>query len=161
MEEADHGAFTAAKIQTVIPVRPKALADAVDAHLPGREIQDPLHMLVNRSLAAIGVGNHFVHKTVIPCFFYKLDDAADQPQGIIRTGILQPMDNAVLIRRGDHRRRLEGLLLFLRFKPAGFKQVQAIALARQCPQQFDQTAAAFFRVGMDDHHGILGRVPIA
>ena len=161
VQEADHGAFTASQVQAVVPVGPQTLADAVDTHLPGGEVQNALHMLVDRTLAAVGVGHHLMGKGHVAGLPDVLDDGGHQPQGVIGTGILQTVDDLALIRGGNHRGGLEGLGLFLRLEPARLKQVQAVALLGQRPQQLNNAAAALVGVGMGNCHGVLGGVPVA
>ena len=161
VQETDHGAFAAAKVQAVVPVGAQTLADAVDAHLPGREVQNALHMLVDRTLAAVGVGHHLMGKGHVAGFPDVLDDGGHQPQGVVGAGVLQTVDDLALIRGGNHCGGLEGLGLFLRLEPAGLEQVQAVALFRQRTQQLDDAAAALVGVGMGDRHGVLGGVPVA
>ena len=67
----------------------------------------------------------------------------------------------MFIRGGDHSGRAEGLLLLLRGKPPGFKEMQPVALPGQRPQQLHQPASAFPRIGVGHHHGVLGGVPVA
>ena len=90
-----------------------------------------------------------------------LDDGGHQPQGVVGAGILQTVDDLALIRGGNHRGGLEGLGLFLRLEPARLKQVQAVALLGQRPQQLNNAAAALVGVGMGNRHGVLGGVPVA
>ena len=161
VQETDHGAFAAAKIQAVVPVGAQTLADAVDAHLPGREVQNALHMLVDCALAAVGVGHHLMGKGHVAGLPDVLHDGGHQPQSIVGAGILQTVDDLALIRGGNHRGGLEGLGLFLRLEPAGLKQVQAVALLGQRPQQLNNAAAALVGVGMGNRHGVLGGVPVA
>ena len=161
MQEADHGAFAAAQVQAVVPVRPEALADAVGTHLSGGEVQNALHMLVDRALAALGIADHLVHEARVPGLLHILHNGADQPQGVVRTGILQPVNDLALVRGRHHRGRLEGLLLFLRLKPLGLKQMQAVALVGQSFQKLGDPHPAPCRVGVEHHHGVLGRIPVA
>ena len=89
MQEAYHGALTAAQVQTVVPVRPKPLADTVVADLLRTEIQNPLQMFVYalRCLVpqyiGVGVSELFPCKIQISGLFYVLYHRAYQPQGII------------------------------------------------------------------------------
>ena len=161
VQEADHGAFAAAQVQAVVPVGAQTLADAVDTHLPGGEVQNALHMLVDRTLAAVGVGHHLMGKGHVAGLPDVLDDGGHQPQGVVGAGILQTVDDLALIRGGNHRGGLEGLGLFLRLEPAGLKQVQSVALLGQRPQQLNNAAAALVGVGMGNRHGVLSGVPVA
>ena len=161
VEEADHGALAAAQVQAVVPVCPQALTDAVAANLPGGKVQDALHMLIDRPLAAVGVGQHLVREGQVPGLPDVLHDAGHQPQGVVGAGVLEAVDDLALVRGGDHGGRLEGLLLLLRLEPPGLEEVQAVALPGQGLQQLHQTAPALVRVGVGHHHGVLGRIPVA
>ncbi len=118
-------------------------------------------MLVNRALAAVGVGDRLVNKAVIPGLLHIGNNAAHQPEGVVGAGVLNSVDDGAPVRGGNHRGRAEGGLLLLRLEPSRLKQVQAISLLGQGPQQLHQPAAALFRVGMGHHHGVLGGVPVA
>ena len=161
VEEADHGALAAPQVQAVVPVRPQALADAVAAHLPGGEVQNALHMRIDRPLAAVGVGQHLVREGQVSRLPDVLYNTGHQPQGIVGAGVLETVDDLALVRGGDHGRGLEGLLLLLLLEPPGLKEVQAVALSGQSLQKLHQAAPALVRIGVGHHHGVLGRIPVA
>ena len=146
MQEAHHRALPAAEIQAVVPVGAQALADAVLPDLPRGEIEDARQMLIDRALAAVGVGDALVRKAELPGLADILHHGGDQPQRVVRTGVLQVVDDLAFIGRRDHCGRAEGLLLSLRLEPARLEQVQAVAGGGQGAQQLDQAAAALFRV---------------
>ncbi len=118
-------------------------------------------MLVYRALAAVGVGDELIGKSKVTGLFNILYDAAHQPQRIVRAGVFQPVDDLAFVRRGNNGGGAEGLLLFLRLKPARLKQMQPVALRCQRAQKLDQAAAAFFRIRVWHHHGVLCRVAVA
>ena len=118
-------------------------------------------MLVDRALPAVGVGDALVREGEVPGLPDKLHHRGDQPEGVVRAGVLQAVDDPAPVRRGHHRGGLEGRTLLLRLEPAGLEEMQAVALRRQGAQQLDEAAAAFVRVGVGHHHGVLGRVPVA
>ena len=161
VQEADHGALAAAQVQAVVPVRPQALADAVRAYLLGGEVQDALHMVVDRALAAVGIAHHRIRKAHVAGLPDVLDDGAHQPQGIVGAGVLQAVDDLALVRGGHHRRGLKGLLLLLGLEPPGFEQMQAVALIGQGLQQLYNALLAALGIGMDHHHSVLCGVPVA
>src|SRR5208283_2314279 len=53
VHEGHHGALSATEVQTIVPVRPKSLADAGRADLFSRKVQRTLEMLIDRRFACI------------------------------------------------------------------------------------------------------------
>ena len=118
-------------------------------------------MLIDGVFSPVGIGHRFVRELKISRLFHILHHRGYQPQRIVRAGVLQPVHDLFSVRCRDHGGGAEGLLFLLRLKPARLKEMQAVALRSQGPQQLHQPAAAFFRVGMGDHHGVLRRVPVS
>ena len=142
MQKAHHRALPASQIQTVVPVGPQSFADPVLSDLPRGEIENTLQMLINSSLAAVGIAEHFIDEFVVTGFTDILNHRTHQPQCVVGAGVPGTMDNLASGGSRDNRRRFEGLLLFLRFKPSRLKQVQAVALCSQRPQQLNQAFPA-------------------
>ncbi len=92
-------------------------------------------MLIDRSLTSVGVSNCLVCKLHLSCLPDIFCNGRYQPEGIVRTGVLDSMNNIRLSCTGNHRRRLERFFLFLtvRVKPFGLEQVQPVSPAGQAP----------------------------
>ena len=117
-------------------------------------------MLVYGALSSVGIGHGLGGEGQISRLLHILHHGGYQPEGIVGTGILQPVDDLSPVRHGDDRGRTEGLLLLLRLKPPGLKQMEAVARRSQGTQQLHNPLSAAGRVGMGNHHGILRRVTI-
>ena len=146
VQEGYHGTFTASQVQTVIPVSAQTLAHAVGSHLSGGKVQDPFHVVIDSSLIFVSIRHHLLKQIKFPCLFYILHNGADQPQRVIRAGVLQAVDHLIPAGCGHHCGGFEGLHFRIRVKPFRLEQVQAIPLRHLAPQKLYDPLTAFFRV---------------
>ena len=159
-QEGHHGAFPAAQVEAVVPVRPQAAGHAVCAYMSIGKVQRPLHVPPYGGLTLVGVGDHPVEEAHIAAFPHVFHNGRDQPQRVVGAGVLQAVDHAALLRRGHHRGRLEGRRL-PRLEPGGVEQVQAIARGHLPVEQLFNACAAHVRLSLGDAHGVLRRVAVS
>ena len=94
MQETDHSAFSAAQVQTIVPIRPQSFADSRLSHLLCGKVQNPFQMPVNRFRFAASVQECVCIRILrrgeisVPCFFYIFRHCRYQPERIIGTGVL-------------------------------------------------------------------------
>lgn len=117
-------------------------------------------MLIHSPPLSVRVGKHFLRKIQLSRFLYVFHHRCHQPQRIVSTGILRPVDT-VFFRYRDHCGGLEAVFFFLAlYKPRRVKQMQAIPLGDQAVHQLPDALFALLRVGVRDRHGVLGRIPV-
>ena len=159
-QEGHHGAFPAPQVQAVVPVRPEPFGDPVGAYLGVGKVQPPLHMVPDGPLPALGEGNLLLQEGRLSGLPHVFRDGRNQPQMVVRAGVLDAVDPALAEAR-HHRGRLPVLLPVLLLKPGGIKQMQPVSGAHLPLQQLQQPLFASLRLRPGDAHGVLGRVPVS
>ena len=117
MKEGYECALSASQIQAVVPVGTKPLADAVSPDLLRGKIQDFLHMLIDRAASAVGIGDDLIKESVLSGLLYIFHNGGDQPERIVRAGILKAVNHIRNLRSRHNRRRFKRLHLRVRIEP--------------------------------------------
>ena len=159
-QESHHGAFPAAQVQAVIPVRPQPPGNAVGADLTVGKIQRGLHMLPDGGLALIRVGDDFIKEGQVAAFPDVFHDGRQQPERVVGAGVLDAVKHALRIRLGNDGGGFETVVgLFL--QQGGIEQMEAVALSHLASQQLAQAAGAHGGLRVGNAHGVLGGVPVS
>ncbi len=100
VQERDHGAFAAAQVQAIVPVRTQAFADSGLTDLFGREVERAFQMFVNRCLALVGERHDLVEESEVAGFFHVLADGRHKPERVVGAHVFDAVDQALAVGRG-------------------------------------------------------------